>query len=201
MAHPSIYRIYEPYLPLLYAIAPVRRPSEVSLHWQLLPHELARKQLYFDVVNHPMFIRDHTNPRYPTKHSDQEMEKPAANVSFTSMHIRISCLEHWIIYSSNPGGLSCRDVFDAIHDTLKVPLTEEEQAKLIPPNSESLRDAQRACARRCKTSPGGISGRLIKDGILRVDLLGKRTIFMGLKQDHENRYWVLELGLPKPGSG
>ncbi|KAH8091012.1 hypothetical protein BXZ70DRAFT_489241 [Cristinia sonorae] len=127
------------------------------------------------------------------------MEKPVSESVMTKMPIHVKGFEDWMITASNPGGLSCRDVFEAIYRGFQIPLTEEEHAKLIPPKSERLREAQKHYRRRCKTSAGGISGRLEKAGIMRIDVLGDQTVFMGLRQDPEDRFWVLELGLPKSG--
>lgn len=177
-----------------------RRPSETGLHWQLIPYDPARskKHFYFDVKDRPTAIIDvSSSDRYTRSTiSDEELSKPAAETRCTSMTIRINIplFDDWLIEASNPGGLCCGHVFKAIHDSLRTPLTREERTRLLPPGSERLRKAQEAFELRCCKSAVEISARQQKNGMLRIDLLGERTIFNGIKRDLNDVNWVLELG-------
>ncbi|TCD68361.1 hypothetical protein EIP91_010999 [Steccherinum ochraceum] len=172
---------------------PVRRPSEVQLHWQLLPYHKATSKalLFFDVTQNPNLIRDQTDARAPRQLSALQMEKPAATVSLTTMPIRVDGLGDWEFVASNPGGLSCKDVYDEIYHALNKPLKPREKAGL---SAEVIREAREALDMRSRKSTSGISAKIRSDGIARIDLLQQRCIFMGIKRDPENNYWVLQLG-------
>ncbi|THH32419.1 hypothetical protein EUX98_g1779 [Antrodiella citrinella] len=122
-----------------------------------------------------------------------DLEEPAADVSFTTMEVMMFELPDWTIRAHVPGGLTCRHVFDAIYEALQVPLTAEERAKLLPPGSERQKQAQRAFEHRCKTSKDAISYVLQTRGMLRLDMLGENVIFNGLARAVDDRRWVLNL--------
>ncbi|KAI0947409.1 hypothetical protein AcW1_007643 [Taiwanofungus camphoratus] len=177
-------------------------PQPVTLHWQLLPHDPSRskKLIYFDVAQDVSFIRDHSNmPPLALKASD--MEKPAAEIPLNEMSIRCTQLPHWDIHvsRSGPSGVRCLDVYRAIFETFHPPLTDAERELYLP--AERRTRCEEQFRKRCKASPGLYDYEL-RLGMRRVDLLEGRTIFMGLRRpmdtdDKPDRYWVLELGLPK----
>lgn len=130
-----------------------------------------------------------------------DLEKPASEVPLTEMSIRCSQLPHWDIHvsRSSPGGIRCFDVFHAIYETFHFVMSPTEKDHYIP--SDRLARCEAAFQKRCSASPG-LRGYELSQGMRRVDLLEGQTIFMGLRRpvesdDKPDRYWVLELGLPK----
>ncbi|KIP04664.1 hypothetical protein PHLGIDRAFT_56059, partial [Phlebiopsis gigantea 11061_1 CR5-6] len=86
-------------------------------------------------------------------------------------------LQHWDIVAKNPQGVTCGDVFEAIHRSLDTPLTGAELALCVP---DRRRDRiQAAFAQRCKDAPG-LDEYVRKQGLMRIDLLQGRRVFAGL---------------------
>ncbi|PCH39822.1 hypothetical protein WOLCODRAFT_136510 [Wolfiporia cocos MD-104 SS10] len=187
-AKPALKGILKPAPPL----------QPMTLHWQLLPYDPAhsKKLIYFDIARDVSFIRDHTRLP-PTRLAPDDLAKAAAEIPLTLMKLRCAQIPHWDIVAqpTGPGGVRCVDVFRAIHDMFRRPLSETEKEFYILPERRAR--CEQAFRRRCRESPGCDA-----DGMRRVDLLEGRTIFMGLRRPVESdgkpdEYWVLELGLPK----
>lgn len=116
-------------------------------------------------------------------------------VGLTEMTIRCSQLPHWDIIVQNDEGVKCRDVFEAIHRSLTLRLTSQEQQKHIKAQDRSK--VEEAFQKRCRDIPLQKNVAL-REGFLRVDLLKGQRIFMGLTRPPDGGdYWWLHLGLPK----
>jgi len=139
-------------------------------------------------------VRDSsTVPRQPL--SDTDLNKRAANISLTQMTIICTQLPHWHVTVENSAGITCRDVFEGIQKTFHVALTDAEREEHVPKKRRVKCDEE--FKRRCKANPG-LTEYNSKKGMMRVDLLEGKRIFMGLKrpQDGTEAHWVLEFGLP-----
>lgn len=72
------------------------------------------------------------------------------------------------------------DVFQAIHNTLSIRVTQDEWANLGH-GSRAQRKASRAYEKRCQKMGGGWD-----DGVLRVDLLGEKSVLVGIEVDKDS---------------
>ncbi|KAI0786165.1 hypothetical protein C8Q75DRAFT_697514, partial [Abortiporus biennis] len=148
--------------------------------------------VHFDVSAAAMEVRfDSVNPTYRIHLTKEQLDKKAAgnNVHLTKMTIRCEQLEHWKLVVENPDGITCGDVFKAIHETYHVPLTTEEIKLYI---SRRRRTAcEEAFSRRCRRNP-----EVRRKGIMRIDLLQDNYMFKGLKRppNANDNQWVLEFG-------
>ncbi|KAJ3551127.1 hypothetical protein NM688_g4906 [Phlebia brevispora] len=121
-----------------------------------------------------------------------DLDKAAANIKLTEMTIRCRQLPHWDIIVHNPSGVTCGDVFHAVHDTLCTPLTDRECKKYV---TEDCRDkVLEAFEKRCRDTPGLDEYTRLR-GVTRVDLLEGRRIFVGLSCPIEagSDFWMLDL--------
>ncbi|KAI6044891.1 hypothetical protein EDC04DRAFT_272953 [Pisolithus marmoratus] len=96
----------------------------------------------------------------------------------------------WEVDVKNAEGITCRDVFKAIHKTFDEQLTLYEK-KLIPPHLR--RECEEAFKLRCKVVPG-LEAVEFRKGLKRVDVLYDGTIFQGLTKPESDGDWTLHLG-------
>lgn len=123
------------------------------------------------------------------------MSRPAAAEKITNMVIVCRDLP-WKVVIDRPGGISCFDVFQAIHDTFDVPLTDKDRARF----PLKLQQCKKAFELRCKTVPRltAVEERL---GMKRVDLLNCKTYFHGLIKPGVDEPWLMVLGPTPPCTG
>jgi len=128
--------------------------------------------------------------------SVKDMNKPAAADKITNMVIVCRDLP-WKVVVDRPTGISCFDVFQAIHDAYDVPLTEKDRARFP---HKLLQKCKKAFELRCKTVPRltAVEERL---GMKRVDLLNCKTYFHGLIKPGLDEPWLMILGPTPPCSG
>ncbi|KAF8587747.1 hypothetical protein K439DRAFT_1630356 [Ramaria rubella] len=173
-------------------------PPEIQLH-HLLGGRY-RPTTIWDVGQDP------STSQHMTKHGGVEklpapfLDEPATSPPVQKMRI-VSDAFDWDINIAVPRGtvVTVRHIFGAIHGTLQNQL-EKDEWDAEPPNSK--RNMHRArCARLAK----GPASYKVDMHIKRVDTLGERTYFMGLKpvgpvEDPEE--WLLMLAPPpKPKQG
>jgi hypothetical protein len=114
--------------------------------------------------------------------------------------MRISSDEfQWRITIRVPDVVTVRNVLEAIYGTLQESLEQKEWEEL---SSTERKNAHRArCMRIAKGPTTFALGR--KAGTLRrIDIIGDRNIFMGLKPvgpRDEPDEWIVKLGLPPAG--
>ncbi|KAF7791462.1 hypothetical protein EIP86_002478 [Pleurotus ostreatoroseus] len=174
---------------------PKLTPTEPAyLHWQLLPYDptKCKKKLLFDVALRVAAIRDHTRMP-PLAIGSTDLDKPAVNLFTTEMIIRCRQLPQWDIVARNPSGVTCGDVFHAIHNTLCTPLTDREQHKYV--TDESRERVLEAFDKRCRDTPE-LDEYTRQRGMMRVDLLQGKRIFIGLSCPPGSDVWTLDLGHP-----
>jgi len=174
------------------------RSESTELHWQLLPFDECRckKKLFFDVAMSPDLIRDHTRMPPVALHpsdTDKWATFPLQD-GLTQMIIKCRHLPHWDIVVQNDQGVKCRDVFEAIHRSLNLRLTDYEKNTYIEEHRQ--KKVQAAFERRCRDVPM-LDHVARREGLLRVDLLEGKRIFMGLTRPPDGgEYWWLHLGMP-----
>lgn len=122
-----------------------------------------------------------------------DLDKSAVNISMTEMIIRCNQLPHWEIVARNPSGVTCGDVFQAIHDTLCTPLTDRERGKFV--TDECQERVLEAFEKRCRDTPE-LDEYTRRRGMMRVDLLQGKRIFIGLSYPPGSDVWALDLGHP-----
>lgn len=104
-------------------------------------------------------------------------------------------LPHWDIVIKQSSGITCRDVFQAIHDSLNTRLTDSERELYV--TEQRLAGVQKAFDKRCRDAPE-LDEYVRRRGMMRVDLLEGKRIFMGLCRLPDNDdCWVLYLGNPQ----
>jgi len=141
----------------------------------------------YDVRSPSSAISRTTHPTTAISHNDRAQ----LATSPPRQRMRITCeLMPWSISVSNPAGVTCGDVFDAIYKCLNRRVRRSEW--LIA--QESLQEKViRAFAWRCYNAPGP-PGYEEQQGPKRVDWLLKKTVFKGLSHSGEEDTWVLHLG-------
>jgi len=112
------------------------------------------------------------------------------------MVIRFPYCPDWDVVVRRSNGLVVRDVFHAIWQTYNQCLTPEDKAKISPTRLDAC---ERAFQDRCRMDSSTRQWET-NQGMRRVDTLGKRFVFMGLRrpvnESMTDRYWELELGMP-----
>lgn len=168
-----------------------------ELHWQLLPYDPQRckKKLYFDVAMASDLVRDHTRlPPVALHPADTDKWAATHGGGLTQMIIKCQHLPHWDIVVQNDQGIKCRDIFEAIHRNLNLRLTEYEKSSYV--EEPRRRKVQAAFEKRCRDVPM-LDHVARREGLLRVDLLEGKRIFMGLTRPQDGgEYWWLNLGMP-----
>ncbi|KAI0695293.1 hypothetical protein BC835DRAFT_1306059 [Cytidiella melzeri] len=197
---PDIDSVKRPLKGILKTAPPKTARSEsTELHWQLLPYDenRCRKKLYFDVAMPPDLIRDHTRMP-PIAIHPSDTDKWATfplQEGLTQLIIKCALLPHWDIVVQNDQGIKCCDVFQAIHRSLNLRLTEYEKRSYIKEQEKTR--VQEAFEKRCRDVPM-LDHVARREGLLRVDLLKGQRIFMGLTRPPDGgEFWWLHLGLPK----
>ena len=174
-------------------VVPISDP--IYLHWQLLPYDPARckKRLLFDVSKGLWNMRDITRSP-PLALGSSDLDKSAAKTSLTRMVIQCRQLPHWEIVVNKASGILCRDVYQAIHDSMCTRLTERERNLYV---TDRRRDRiQAAFEERCRDSVD-LDEVARRRGMMRVDLLEGARIFMGLvRPPDSDEYWLLNMGVP-----
>jgi hypothetical protein len=104
----------------------------------------------------------------------------------TKMNIVCQGLSPWPVRVRNPNGITVKDVFLAIYDTYRIPMTANERDFFYDQlHSAHFLDAYK---QRCQDSAdageyGGLSVEYqLKRGPMRIDMLMGKRIFNGLKQ-------------------
>ena len=164
-----------------------------TLHWKLLSFDPRRSKgkLKFDFAREVDEIILVEAQRGPRPLSVPERNKSAAEPGLTEMVIHCNELPDWPVYISRQSGIRCVDVFEAIHDTYNVVLTNTERSI----HQSRVRDIER---RRPPTPEGA------KKGLRRRDLLDGKTQFLGLdwRAASDSRYpngcWCLKVGTLSP---
>ncbi|KAI6006443.1 hypothetical protein EDC04DRAFT_976922 [Pisolithus marmoratus] len=163
-----------------------------DLHWQLLPIDRSRSKrlLRFDVAFPIDYIRFQESD-HRLKLADSNFDKAAANKPLTKMLINFNLGPfEWEVNVKNARGITCRDVFQAIHETFDEQLTLDEK-KRIPPHLRQ--ECEEAFKLRCKVVPG-LEEVEFRKGLKRVDVLYHGTIFQGLTKPESDGDWTLHLG-------
>ncbi|KAI0086948.1 hypothetical protein BDY19DRAFT_995381 [Irpex rosettiformis] len=195
---PDVESVKRPLKGILKTAPPKSARSEsTELHWQLLPYDeiRCRKKLYFDVAMPPDLIRDHTRLPPVALHPSDTDKWATSQDGLTQMIIKCSLLPQWDVVVQNDQGVRCRDVFEAIHRSLNLRLTEYEKRSLIHDHERTK--VQESFEKRCRDVPM-LDHVARREGLLRVDLLKGQRIFMGLTRPPDGgEYWWLHLGLPK----
>jgi hypothetical protein len=178
-------------LPAARGAVPLRPPSDFMLHWQLLcPNPSTGKWIRFDIAVPPTLVRRYGNG-CPYAIGEQDRSKNAtAGLQLTQMTIRCPALPHWTVAVANTAGITCGDVFDAIHKTFTVPLSAAEQTQYVTDQNRSA--VEQAFKQRCKDVPG-LDAWHRKQGLLRVDLLLGKRLFAGLSLAGEDRCDLWEM--------
>lgn len=174
--------------------APVPLPSQsFGLHWQLLPPNPALgKHIRFDVALPVNQIRKIVD-RVPLALGARDLDKPAVEGQhLTRMTIRCAQLRHWNIIVKNSRGVTCGDVFDAIHDALNTPLTAAERELYVDERKRAR--IEEAFAQRCHDAPG-LDEYVRKEGLKRVDLLQGKRMFAGLSLSRDDRCDLWEMSI------
>jgi len=164
-----------------------------TLHWKLLSFDPRRSKgkLKFDFAREVDEIILVEAQRGPRPLSVPERNKSAgAEPGLTEMVIYCNELPDWPVYIARQSGIRCVDVFEAIHDTYNVVLTNTERSI----HMSRVRDIER---RRPPTPEGA------KKGLRRRDLLDGKTQFLGLDwRGYDSRYpngcWCLNVGTLSP---
>ncbi|KAI0079524.1 hypothetical protein K474DRAFT_625890 [Panus rudis PR-1116 ss-1] len=120
-----------------------------------------------------MNVRDHSlksSPQLPPLEL-QRIPASALGPKFTHMVIRCERAPMWEIVADNERGLTCWDVFKALWDSFRTPLTDEELAIL-------------------RSQPQHAN----KELDIRADVLGHCCIFIGLRVNANGDAWDLMLG-------
>ncbi|PSR72297.1 hypothetical protein PHLCEN_2v11889 [Hermanssonia centrifuga] len=130
----------------------------------------------------------------PLALSNSDLDKPAANTALTRMTIQCRLLPYWEIIVENPAGITCRDIFCTIHDSLHTTLTDAERDIYVTDRRRAK--VQEAFTKRCRDTPE-LDEYTRQRGMMRVDLLEGKRIFMGLSRPpDEGEFWVLDMGAP-----
>lgn len=178
-------------LPVARGAVPRRPPSNLMLHWQLLyPNPARGRWVRFDIAFSPTLVRRYSNEHPGRSHPIIEQDRSknaAAGLQLTRMTIRCPTLPHWAVDVANAAGITCGDVFDAIHKTFTAPLSAAEQVQYVTEQNRSA--VEQAFKQRCKDVPGLDR----KHSLLRIDLLLGRRIFAGLSLAGEDRCDLWEM--------
>lgn len=166
----------------------------VSLHWKLLPynHQISKARLVFDVAREVECVRLlYTYPARPL--TTVERNKPAAEPLLKEMVIRCPELSDWPVYVERASGIRCIDVFEAIHRTYSIILTNADRRI----HAGRVRACQDVFEERCRHEPN-LSAQEKAQGMRRVDLLGRKSIFQGLDWTPPDKHnpdgsWTLKL--------
>lgn len=169
-------------------------PSQVSLHWRLLPFDrrLSKKKILFDIMKDIEHARECT-PRERSRMKGSDLDKSATSgTTLTEMHIRYPPHPQWTIKVTNSNGITCRDVYKAIYHHFQITLSASDKKVYITKDKrKSCEDAFNA---RCRVDPG-LDDYVRKQGMRRVDMLEGKTFFRGLTRPVDDKqHWVLELG-------
>jgi hypothetical protein len=154
--------------------------------------------LHFDVSQSPDLIRvtvagkSYTRPLQP-----DERHKPAASAPLAEMIVRCAPLPlaAWDVRvrRADGGALRCADVFAAVHEAMRAPLTAREREQWPPAYLAACEPHFHA---RCRAAPA-LTALEERKGIRRVDLLRGRTTFRGLSCPAPGKgYWVMHLDKP-----
>ena len=123
----------------------------------------------------------------------RDFDKPAVEgLQLARMTIRCSQLRHWDIFVRNPRGITCGNVFEAIHELLNTPLTDAERELYVTDRRRAR--VEEAFAKRCKDAPG-LDEYVRKQGLKRIDLLQGKRIFAGLSLARDDRCDLWEMVL------
>jgi hypothetical protein len=167
-----------------------------DIHWRLLPYDRHRAKpcQHFNIALPPDAMITSCRPSCRSI-TPKDMSKPAASEKLTNMVIMCNELP-WKIVVDCPKGITCLDVFQAIHDTFDVPLTDKDRTTF----HIKVQQCKKAFELRCKTVPRltAVEERI---GMKRVDLLNCRTYFHGLIKPGVDDPWLMILGPTPPCSG
>jgi hypothetical protein len=127
--------------------------------------------------------------------SETEKWATCLQESLTQMVIKCRLLPHWDIVVQNDQGVRCHDVFEAIHRSLNLRLTDYEKRSYIEERERA--QVHEAFEKRCRDVPM-LDHVARREGLLRVDLLKNQRIFMGLTRPPDGgEFWWLHVGLPR----
>lgn len=167
-----------------------------ELHWQLLPsgHRGSKARLIFDIAHSTEDIRL-VYADLPRPLTTIERDNPATKPSVQDLILRCDSLPEWPIYVSQPRGVRCIDVYEAIHDAFNIVLTTTEKMRYKSQVSES--EQYSVSERRKLTETVQASGKDLR----RIDLLHGRTYFQGLDwvppdKQYADGSWEMKLGRP-----
>lgn len=168
-------------------------PSKVALHWQLLPYEslMSKKKIFFNVAKDLECIRV-DSPLYGRHLSNSDFDKVASpGDRLTSMKIQYPPHPQWTIKVQNSNGITCRDVYKAIHDHFQKKLSISDQKVYV--SKDKRPTYEEALNARCRADPG-LDDWIRKQGMKRVDMLEEGTYFHGLTRPADDKkHWVLNL--------
>jgi len=167
-----------------------------DIHWRLLPYDKHRAKpcQHFNIALPPDSMITACRPSCH-KVNPKDMSKPAASEKLTRMIIKCNELP-WEIVVKCPDGITCLDVFQAIHDTFDTPLSDKERAQF----PIKVQQCKKAFELRCKAVPR-LTAVEERVGMKRVDLLNCRTYFHGLIKPGVDEPWLMILGSTPPCSG
>jgi hypothetical protein len=104
----------------------------------------------------------------------------------------------WAIRTSNPGGVTCGDVWAALAEAVMLHVRPSEYASLSPARKEQVKLSYWArCASDLPVEEGAPPRPGPDDGCRRIDVLGTRVMFRGLEPaPGVDGSWVMFLGPP-----
>ena len=139
---------------------------------------------------HPMYMVMQRNTSLGNDNAYDELDYRGAALGSgrhaTRVVLRCRQLSQWpdIVvpnsWTGSPSGVICSDVINGIHSMLYTPLTAAEREQLVD-TEEKQQSVEKAFRERCSSLAGLSGDKRDAEGWRRVDLLGRRHHFVGLR--------------------